>query len=64
MIVADTEEHAHGHRWFLIDLETGERVCTGQQTYVYPDQALTVGEVVMVAARNAPTTDLTEGQDL
>lgn len=23
------------------------------------DQALTVGEVVMVAARNAPTTDLT-----
>lgn len=57
MIVADTEAHQHGWRWLLLDLETGERVCTGQQVYWSQASALTVGERVMVAARDWPVTE-------
>lgn len=57
MIVADTEAHGHGWRWLLVDLETGERVCTGQQVYWGQTSALTVGERVMVAARRWPITE-------
>lgn len=57
MIAADTEAHGHGWRWLLVDLETGERVRTGQQVYWSQASALTVGERVMVAARDYPITD-------
>lgn len=59
MIIADTEPHGHGWRWLLLDLETGERLVTGQQIYWAETAALTVGERVMVAARDWPITDAT-----
>lgn len=60
MIVADTEAHQHGWRWLLVDLDSGERVLTGEQTYWSRDSAWAVGELVRVTARTMPTTDTTE----
>lgn len=61
MIVVDVERYNWGWRWLLVNLDTGERVCTGTQTYWAAPSALTVGERVMVAARDWPVTDRTEG---
>lgn len=50
MIVADTEPHGHGWRWFLVDLETGERPHIGGQAYTSRDFALRIGERVLLAS--------------
>lgn len=60
MIVADTEPHEDGWRWLIVDLATGERLCTGEQTYWHRDSAWAVGELVRVSARTWPTIDTTE----
>lgn len=59
MIVADAEVHEWGWRWFLVDLTTGERTCTGTQTYWAASTARDIGERVMLAARDYPITDTT-----
>lgn len=61
MLIADTETHSWGWRWLLVDLVTGERVCTSSQTYWSKRHAQGVGDRVLHAAQDWPIHDTTEG---
>jgi len=60
VIIADTEQVDDGSwRWLLIDLETGERVLTGAQTYSCHGAAARNGDRQRLALNHTPVIDTT-----
>lgn len=57
MIVTEPHPDGWGHRWLLLDRDTGEILFTGTEAYSRPEAAEVAGERQLEAARPLPTPD-------
>jgi len=56
-VVVEPHPGGWGHRWRLLDGDTGELLFTGEQAYSTPEAAEVAGARQVHAARTLPTTD-------
>lgn len=57
IVVTEPHPDGRGHRWRLLDRDTGEILFTGQQPYSTPETAEVAGARQLHAARILPTPD-------